>query len=77
MLLPDEVYRDKYIEVIKKEEMGRNILFYDPKLNLYMVRPEFVDWIKRGAYPGYHIRVINGIETPCSNPDEYLENNLG
>ena len=68
---------DKYVVVISKNQTGRNILFSDPKSMRIMDLSEFVNYIKLGLYHGYHIRVINGVNTPCSNPDEYIENNLG
>jgi len=36
-----------------------------------MNKDEFVREIKNGNYPKYHIRNINNIETPISNPDDY------
>lgn len=42
-----------------------------------MTRPEFVRQIKQGNYENYHVRVINGIPTPVSNPDRITNNNLG
>ena len=38
---------------------------------------EFVKQIKQHNYPNYHIRKINGIDTPISNPDKNTNNNLG
>ena len=42
-----------------------------------MSRKEFVKEIKNGSYKNYHVRTINGIETPVSNPDKSALNNLG
>jgi hypothetical protein len=42
-----------------------------------MGRTQFVRSIELGRYEDYHIRVINGIKTPCSNPDSDSKNNLG
>lgn len=43
-----------------------------------MTRAKFVNRIEHGQYEGaYHIRIINGIKTPCSNPDTSSKNNLG
>lgn len=41
-----------------------------------MTRKEFVEEIKAGKYDNYHVRNINGIDTPCSNPDKSKNNNL-
>lgn len=68
---------DKRIIVIGKSSTGRNILFFDPLLFRIMTREEFVCAIGLGFYPGYHIRAINGVDTPCSNPDDTTVNNLG
>lgn len=38
-----------------------------------MSRQKFVKEIKNGDYP----KTINGIETPVSNPDKSILNNLG
>jgi hypothetical protein len=42
-----------------------------------MTRPQFVREIEKGEYPDYHIRKIDGIKIPCSNPDKSENNNLG
>jgi hypothetical protein len=34
-----------------------------------MSRGEFVRQIQQGDYPNYHVRIINGVPTPVSNPD--------
>lgn len=66
----------KRIKVTSESESGRNQIFYDPDKHKKMTRPEFVRAIKNDKYPDYHIRKINGIPTPCSNPDESKGNNL-
>jgi len=42
-----------------------------------MTRSQFVTKIENNKYNDYHIRTINGIKTPCSNPDKSERNNLG
>ena len=42
-----------------------------------MTRAQFVKAIKQGSFPDYHVRNINGIKTPVSNPDKTKKNNLG
>ena len=43
------------------------------ELSLY---EQFVKKIEQGVYPNYHIRTIDNIKTPCSNPDGKPGNNL-
>jgi len=67
----------KNIKVIKESNTGRNTKFYDPSKRKEMNKTEFVKEIKKGNYPNYHIRKINKINTPASNPDKSKNNNLG
>jgi len=41
-----------------------------------MTRAQFVNSIENGQYPEYHVRVINDVKTPVSNPDKSDANNL-
>lgn len=41
-----------------------------------MTRADFVEQIGQGKFPDYHIRKINGLNTPVSNPDRSESNNL-
>lgn len=41
-----------------------------------MTRNQFVKSINNGNYNNYHVRKINGIDTPVSNPDKSKNNNL-
>ena len=66
----------KRIKVTHEEDSGRNTNFHDNFTGNDMTRQEFVNEIKSGNYPNYHIRNINGIETPVSNPDPNKNNNL-
>ena len=66
----------KRVSVTQANETGRNERFHDNYTGENMSRPEFVRRIKRGGYENYHIRKINGIETPVSNPDGSEHNNL-
>lgn len=65
------------IKVIHENESGRNKRFKDNTTGRYMSRDDFNTAIKNGTYTGFHIRKINGIETPVSNPDKSKNNNLG
>ena len=64
------------IMVIKQTKTGRNVLFYDRVRQTKMTREVFVNLIAQGGYPGYHVRMIDGIPTPVSNPDFTVYNNL-
>lgn len=66
----------KRVKVISKTKTGRNKLFHDNFNNINMTAKQFVKEIKNGNYKNYHIRKINGIETPVSNPDKLTNNNL-
>ena len=66
----------KRISVIKENDSGRNESFKDNFKNKTMSRAEFVKEIKKGNYPDYHIRKINNVLTPVSNPDKTRNNNL-
>lgn len=42
-----------------------------------MTRAKFVKEIIHGNYNDFHVRLINGVKTSCSNPDGNSKNNLG
>lgn len=65
------------ITVNTESDTGRNLTFHDNLTNRNMNREQFVKSIEKGKYEDYHVRVINGIKTPCSNPDKSGNNNLG
>ena len=65
------------VSVNRESETGRNETFHDYQTGRNMNREQFVKSIEKGNYPDYHVRVINGIPTPCSNPDGSENNNLG
>ena len=66
----------KRVSVTSESPTGRNERYHDNVTNRNMNREQFVRSIELGRYPDYHVRVINGIETPCSNPDHSTNNNL-
>ena len=68
--------RGKNVVVTKESESGRNLQFKDTNTGRNMNRQEFVEKIKRGSYPNYHTRNINGVSAPVSNPDSSEGNNL-
>lgn len=65
------------VKVINETDSGRNTEYHDNYTGEDMTRVQFVRKIKNGYYKNYHIRIIDGIETPCSNPDGSENNNLG
>lgn len=67
--------KKKSVTVTRESDTGRNERFHDG--NRDMSRSEFVRRIRQGEYPGYHVREIDGVPTPVSNPDDKEGNNLG
>lgn len=65
------------VSVTKESNTGRNERFHDNYKGTDMTRSQFVREINNGNYENYHIRNINGIQTPVSNPDSKRNNNLG
>lgn len=62
------------IKSVKENPTGRNTLFeIDGKIK---TRAVLVNEIKQGKYDKYHIRNINGVDTPVSNPDKSENNNI-
>ena len=66
----------KTVVVINESDSGRNLKFHDTKNGNNMSRTEFVQKIEDGKYGSYHVRKINGLKTPVSNPDHSESNNL-
>ena len=66
----------KRVTVTAETPTGRNTQFHDNFTGRDMSRAEFVREIKSGNYPNYHVRKINGLDTPVSNPDGTKDNNL-
>lgn len=67
----------KRVSVISEDPNGRNQRYRDNYTNREMSRAEFVRRIERGDYPNHHVREVNGVKTPVSNPDASTLNNLG
>lgn len=67
----------KRVSTTKETPTGRNTKFHDNYSNEDMTRSQFVKKIENGNYDNHHVRVINGIKTPVSNPDKSTNNNLG
>ncbi len=66
----------KRITVTQESDTGRNQRFHDNVTKADMTRAGFVREIERGNYDNYHVRNINGVKTPVSNPDGKTGNNL-
>ncbi|MGR6871162.1 hypothetical protein ACU6U9_02385 [Pseudomonas sp. HK3] len=65
------------VSVIKESDTGRNQNFVDNKTGDEMTRAQFVKEIDAGKYPDYHVRSIDGVKTPASNPNNNDDDNLG
>ena len=65
------------VSVTRESNTGRNQRFHDNYRGTDMTRSQFVREINNGNYENYHVRNINGIPTPVSNPDSTRNNNLG
>ena len=64
------------LKTIKQSSTWRNIKFKDNfKWNVF-TRIEVVKKIQRWELKNYHIRNINWVKTPVSNPDSTKNNNL-
>lgn len=66
----------KRVSVTQENDSGRNIKFIDNRTGEGMTRAKFVREIEQGRYDNYHVREINGVKTPVSNPDRSERNNL-
>ena len=64
------------IKVTQESDSGRNERFRDTRTGNEMTRAQFVKQIENDQYPNYHVRKINGVKTPVSNPDDTTNNNL-
>jgi hypothetical protein len=67
---------NKRVSVTKESKTGRNQSFRDNYTNQDMSRAQFVKQIEAGDYQNYHVRKINGVKTPVSDPDCKTNNNL-
>ena len=67
----------KRITVTSETASGRNQTFHDNFNGKNMTLNQFVKEIDKGNYKNYHVRNINGVNTPVSNTDKKTNNNLG
>lgn len=65
------------VKVTKESSTGRNTNFQDTSTDKSMTRAQFVKEIENGNYSDYHVRKINGLKTPVSNPNGKSSDNLG
>ena len=65
------------IVVTQQSETGRNTQFKNTQTGEEKTRAQIVKDIESGNLPGYHVRKIDGVKTPVSNPDNSEKNNLG
>ena len=66
----------KRVSVTSENNSGRNQQFRDNYTGANMSRAQFVKAIEQGKYTNYHVRDVNGVKTPVSNPDQSQNNNL-
>jgi hypothetical protein len=66
----------KCLQVLTQNDTGRNVAFLNRTTGAPMDRPAAVQAIKDGLLPEYYVRVMNGLETPVSKPDQSVNNNL-
>lgn len=66
----------KRISVTRESSTGRNLNFKINSSKRNVSRAQLVKKIENGL-SGYHVRNINGVKTPVSNPDGKSGNNLG
>lgn len=67
---------NKRIKVTSETDTGRNMQFHDNRTGEDMSRAQFVKKIEQDHYENYHVRKVNGVKTPVSNPDDKEGNNL-
>jgi hypothetical protein len=72
----EDLMANKRITVTSESDSGRNLRFRDNRTGAEMTRAGFVRQIEQGNYSNYHVREINGVKTPVSNPDGKAGNNL-
>ena len=65
------------VSTTSESSSGRNQRFHDNYNGADMTRGQFVREINNGNYENYHVRNVNGVATPVSNPDSTRNNNLG
>ena len=75
--LPAKPEGEHSVIVLKENENGANEYFYDFTTSKVLSRSEFVIEIRAGHYPGYDVKMVDGLEFPFSKRDKNPFNNLG
>lgn len=65
------------VSVIEESDTGRNKKFIDNKTGKTMTRAQFANEIDNEKYKDYHVRKVNNLRTPVSNPNTDEDDNLG
>jgi len=65
------------VVVVREDENTRNLDFVDTVTGRGMSRAEFVEAIVKGDYPDYVVKMIHGVATPVSRPNDTTSDNLG
>lgn len=65
------------VVVVREDDRMRNVDFVDTETGRPMTRAEFVDAIHAGEYADYSVKMIHGVPTPVSRPNETPLDNLG
>lgn len=63
--------------VTKESNSGRNEKFHHNYTGKDLTRAQLVKEIAYGKHTDMHVRNINGVKTPATNPDGKKNNNLG
>ncbi len=63
--------------VTKENKTGRNEEYAHRTTGMRLTRAQMVNEIENNNIANAHIRVINGVKTPVTNPDGNKKNNLG
>ena len=72
----DLMTKSPKISVTAESTTGRNLRFNTPIAD-NVSRQKLAQEIRAGVHEGYHVRVINGLATPVSNPNGSSKDNLG
>lgn len=66
-----------FVIKVKENKTGANTVFLDVRKKIMMTKEEFIQAIRKGAYPGYAVKKHFMGEFPYSTRDRYSFNNLG
>lgn len=64
------------LTVTEESDSGRNEKFHHNYTGKDLTRSQLVKEIESGKHSDMHVRKINGIKTPVTNPDKTKNNNL-